>query len=87
MKTFYIKCTHLFKTKEAALAAGISPWDMWEVSRDEVTEAVTLVGPVQAGPVIPNDPPADSTGDQCEGSDVTPPDEYERRIKRHRRKK
>lgn len=82
-KTFYIKCTHLFKTKEAALTAGISPWDMWEVTKDDATDAVTMVAPVQVGPIIP--PPnegCDLPGDNVE---IHPP--WREGARRARRKK
>lgn len=89
IKTFYIKCTHMFKTKEAALTAGISPWDMWEVTKDDATDAVTMVAPVQVGPIVP--PPNEGCELPCDGekSEIHPTwrEDRRRRDRHHRRKK
>lgn len=77
MKTFYIKCTHLFKTKEAAVAAGISPWDMWEVTKND-DEQIALITPVQVGPPASTEPPPEPTPEPCNDREA---------LRRHRRHK
>jgi len=44
-KKFWMKAIHLFKSKEAIIASGISPWDVWEC--EKVDEGlVEIVGPL-----------------------------------------